>query len=61
MDASAFPPHPYGLVEIRPEVVTDLRGGWHTKGLRHEYSDDGTGVRMRRRQAILDELLSYQL
>lgn len=60
MDASAFPPHPYGMVEIRPEEVTDLLGDRHCTGLRHEYSDDGTGVRMQRRQAILDELLTYE-
>jgi hypothetical protein len=60
MDASAFPPHPYSMVEIRPQEVTDLLGGRRNTGLRHEYSDDDTGERMRRRQAILDELRSYE-
>lgn len=60
MDASAFPPHPYAMVEVRPESVTELLRGRHCRGLRHRYSNDDTGVRMQRRQAITDELLTYE-
>lgn len=59
MEHSAFPPHPYAMVEIAPEEVKDLRAGRRTTSFVHAYEGDNADERLQRRDALLDELRTH--
>lgn len=59
MECSAFPPHPYAMVEIVPEEIHDLRAGRKTTSFVHQYEGDDASERLERRDALLDELRTH--
>lgn len=61
MDASAFPPHPYVMVEIDPDSVDDLLGTQKSERMIHQYSGDNVAERTRRRDDLIEEMRSHQM
>lgn len=60
MDSSAFPPHPYAMVEIIPEVTQNLLGDRKAQRLIHQYSGKRVEERTRYRDALLAELKTHK-
>jgi hypothetical protein len=59
MDSSAFPPHPYAMVEIIPDATADLLGDRRSERLIHSYSGKRVEERTHYRDALLTELKTY--
>lgn len=59
MDSSAFPPHPYVMVEIQPEETRDLLAGRRVTSFVHEYEGDNVAERLERRDALIAELRAH--
>lgn len=59
MNSSAFPPHPYAMVEIIPEATEDLLHDRQAQRLIHQYSGKRVEERTRYRDALLAELKTY--
>jgi hypothetical protein len=59
MQSSAFPPHPYSMVEITPETAENLLGDRKAQRLIHQYSGKRVEERTQYRDALLEELKTY--
>jgi hypothetical protein len=59
MKSSAFPPHPYVMVEITPEGTENLLGDRKAQRLIHQYSGKRVEQRTQYRDELLAELKTY--